>query len=539
MTSGPSDPELVGRARRGELDAYEELVRRYQGLATRVAFVITGDLGDAEDVAQEAFLKAYSSLARVQPQAFRPWLLRIVANEARNLRKAARRRAHALARASGDLAATGPAPSPEMAVLADEQRTVLLRALEALREEDRLAISYRYLFELSENEMMEALGWPRGTVKSRLARALGRYRQQLGQLALLPPAAFALPHVARQLASWNEAELQQGLASLGAHLSALPVHDLSAALVPRLQAAGSGHTGPAWWPHSPLQTLAVTSAAITAVVVAAVIGVRLFSSRAEPLPPAVPVAVAAPSVLPAPTRTTIVVYGGDLSSPDRAEISRLLDVGPDAASETIGRDEVLSTLAAAGLPAGPDAETLSSVRLDCPSADGSLSARTEHVSSLSPLTYVTALLAAGSTDASAVVAAPAAKPVTGETAMVGMLRAAGRCTGHEPQSATRVSLGYLILGLTSQIGEASGDWPAAASVIAHAVQAVVSGQAHDQAGIASAIDVAAHQAGVSLDPSLRAQLGAKLEPLVGQDYGRFGQGYHIDQPAPNQARLVP
>src|SRR5918912_1789715 len=132
MTSGLSDAELVARARRGELDAYEEVVRRYQGLAARVAFVITGDLGDAEDVAQEAFIKAYAALNRVDPEAFRPWLLRIVANEARNFRKAARRHADAWARAAGELAPAAPGPAPETAVLADEQRAVLLRALDAL-----------------------------------------------------------------------------------------------------------------------------------------------------------------------------------------------------------------------------------------------------------------------------------------------------------------------------------------------------------------------------------------------------------------------
>src|ERR671933_954279 len=103
MTGTASDAELVGRAQRGELGAYEELVQRYQGLVTRVAFVITGELGDAEDVAQEALIKAYAALGRVQPDLFRPWLLRIVANEARNLRKAARRHAMALARASGEV----------------------------------------------------------------------------------------------------------------------------------------------------------------------------------------------------------------------------------------------------------------------------------------------------------------------------------------------------------------------------------------------------------------------------------------------------
>jgi RNA polymerase sigma factor (sigma-70 family) len=72
------------------------------------------------------------------------------------------------------------APSPESAVLASERRATLLAALNALRDDDREVIAARYLLELSEAETAEALGIPRGTVKSRLSRALDRLRTQLG-----------------------------------------------------------------------------------------------------------------------------------------------------------------------------------------------------------------------------------------------------------------------------------------------------------------------------------------------------------------------
>ncbi|HCO03013.1 MAG TPA: hypothetical protein DIT48_06580, partial [Actinobacteria bacterium] len=99
-TPGPSvedrpleDHELVERARRGDVHAYEELVRRYQRLALRTAAVITGR-DDAPDAAQEAFVKAYRSLDRFREgAAFRPWLLRIVANEAINRVRSNRRSA--------------------------------------------------------------------------------------------------------------------------------------------------------------------------------------------------------------------------------------------------------------------------------------------------------------------------------------------------------------------------------------------------------------------------------------------------------------
>ena len=174
------DAELIERARGGEVMPYEELVRRYQDIAVRTAYVISPD-GDAEDAAQEAFVKAYAALGRFRAGSpFRPWLLRIVANEARNRRRSAGRRATLALRAAEDRHPDDAAPSPESAVLASERRAVLLAALNSLRDEDREVISARYFLELSESETAEALGIPRGTVKSRLSRALERLRVQLG-----------------------------------------------------------------------------------------------------------------------------------------------------------------------------------------------------------------------------------------------------------------------------------------------------------------------------------------------------------------------
>jgi RNA polymerase sigma-70 factor (ECF subfamily) len=170
------DAELIERARAGEVMAYEELVRRYQDVAMRTAHLISPD-GDAEDAAQEAFIKAYRALPRFRAGApFRPWLLQIVANEARNRRRSAGRRAGLALRAVEDRPSDDAAPSPESAVLAHERQRVLLAAVNALRDEDREVIGARYFLDLSEAETAEALGIPRGTVKSRLSRALDRLR---------------------------------------------------------------------------------------------------------------------------------------------------------------------------------------------------------------------------------------------------------------------------------------------------------------------------------------------------------------------------
>ena len=126
-------------------------------------------------------MKAYYALARFQAgRPFRPWLLRIVSNEAHNRQAADSRRAALLLRAA-ETQRAGEAPaSPEAASLRAEQRAALLRALAALSADDRLIISYRYFLDLSETEMADALDCPRGTVKSRLSRALGRLRAALG-----------------------------------------------------------------------------------------------------------------------------------------------------------------------------------------------------------------------------------------------------------------------------------------------------------------------------------------------------------------------
>lgn len=175
------ESDFVDRARQGDVSAYEALVQRYQEIAFRTAYVITRDAADAEDVVQEAFVKAYYALARFQAGApFRPWLLRIVANEARNRRVASHRRASLTLHIAEESSAEESAPSPEVAALAAEQRMTLVKAMDALREEDRLVITYRYFLDLSEAEMAEALGCARGTVKSRLSRALGRLRHGLG-----------------------------------------------------------------------------------------------------------------------------------------------------------------------------------------------------------------------------------------------------------------------------------------------------------------------------------------------------------------------
>ena len=105
-----AEETLIERARDGDVRAYEELVEQHQGTAFRVAWLITRSDPDAEEAAQDGFLKAYRSLDRFHRGApFRPWLLRIVSNEAHNRRVAAARREQLTLRALRERAAR-PAP---------------------------------------------------------------------------------------------------------------------------------------------------------------------------------------------------------------------------------------------------------------------------------------------------------------------------------------------------------------------------------------------------------------------------------------------
>jgi RNA polymerase sigma-70 factor, ECF subfamily len=174
------ETELVERARRGDLRAWETIVRTHQGIAFRTAYVLAGNAADAEEAAQDGFVKAYRALGRFRRGApVRPWLLRIVANEARNRRRSAARRERLSLRAAAEARPGDAVPSPEAALFARESQEQLLAAIERLSEDHRDAIVCRYVLDLSEDETAAALGVRRGTVKSRLSRALERLREEL------------------------------------------------------------------------------------------------------------------------------------------------------------------------------------------------------------------------------------------------------------------------------------------------------------------------------------------------------------------------
>jgi RNA polymerase sigma-70 factor (ECF subfamily) len=174
------EQDLIQWASNGDVAAFEELVRMHRAIALRVAILVVGDPSDAEDVTQEAFVKAYHALDRFrQDSPFRPWLLRIVRNEALNQRRRRGRQDRLGLRLAGDRLSGDAAPSPEAVVVSGADRELVLAAVNGLPERFRQVVALRYLLGLSEAETAETLRIPAGTVKSRTARALARLERAL------------------------------------------------------------------------------------------------------------------------------------------------------------------------------------------------------------------------------------------------------------------------------------------------------------------------------------------------------------------------
>ncbi len=174
----PSDSDLVARARAGDAAAFGALVGRYQTAALRLAVAVSGSVVDAADIAQEAFVKAHRSLPKLaDPAMVRPWMLRIVANEAKNHLRGRDRRRQRDAR-YGSWVVAAP-PDPEVSALDADTARELGVALGRLAARDRQVLGYRYFAGMSEAETARAVGVAVGTVKSRTARALDRLRIEM------------------------------------------------------------------------------------------------------------------------------------------------------------------------------------------------------------------------------------------------------------------------------------------------------------------------------------------------------------------------
>lgn len=170
------EASLIALVQQGDARAYQELVRQYESIAFRAAFLITRNQPDATDVVQEAFVRAYQAIGSFKlDKQFRPWLLRIVTNLSINAVRSARRRANATQKLIQSI--NRSEQSPDGAVVKREQYERLLQAVTQLATDEQTLITLRYLLELPENEVAETLAIPLGTYKSRLHRTLAHLRE--------------------------------------------------------------------------------------------------------------------------------------------------------------------------------------------------------------------------------------------------------------------------------------------------------------------------------------------------------------------------
>jgi RNA polymerase sigma-70 factor (ECF subfamily) len=167
------DAELVARSLRGDHESFADLVRPHERVAFRLAAAITGRPADAEEAMQNGFVKAFRSLHRFRAGAsFRPWLLRIVVNEAHNVRRSERRHARLPMRA-----ARMHAPAVEGAdepVLARKEVDSVLGALKRLSDSDRITVALRYFAELPDADAARVVGTSPEAYRVRLVRARRR-----------------------------------------------------------------------------------------------------------------------------------------------------------------------------------------------------------------------------------------------------------------------------------------------------------------------------------------------------------------------------
>lgn len=172
-SAGPGDDALVAAAQKGDQAAYGEIVRRYQRAVYRVAWALTRNDADADDLAQEAFVRAWGAIGRFEiGQPLYPWLARITTNLAFSLFRSRKRRPETpiepLLEAGKQF---GVDDDPADQAVTDERDANLRACFALLSPEHQAVLSLRAVQDLSYDEIAKALNVPIGTVMSRLARA--------------------------------------------------------------------------------------------------------------------------------------------------------------------------------------------------------------------------------------------------------------------------------------------------------------------------------------------------------------------------------
>lgn len=172
--------KIIARARRGDADAFEQLVVSYRDQVFRLALRMCGSEADADEVAQEAFLSAWKALPNFRGESqFSTWLYQLTTHAAIDLMR--REKRQIAADDITEVSAADPAPSPQQQAEQSEQREIVRDAILQLAPEQREVVVLRFMEELSYEEIGAVLKLPSGTVKSRLNRAKAQLKEILSK----------------------------------------------------------------------------------------------------------------------------------------------------------------------------------------------------------------------------------------------------------------------------------------------------------------------------------------------------------------------
>jgi uncharacterized protein YpuA (DUF1002 family) len=233
-----------------------------------------------------------------------------------------------------------------------------------------------------------------------------------------------------------------------------------------------------------------------------------------------------------------VVFGADTSDSDRQELAALFQSSPAVPTQTTFRQELDDSLHAQGIPLASTDQAISSIRLTCSDPGTGLGVQTHNITRIPAPAYAGILLTAGLADASVEIAAPVDKPVTGESALVGIFKAFPICAAGKQPDQERVRLAYEELNATTSLAADGSDLTHASAMFLQVLHTVITGRVQDSQALEKALDAAAAQEGVPLEDATRTQLMSLFEQLRGLDYGAYAHGYAIQEVGPNRVRVV-